>query len=191
MLVIGVAGSPRKEGNSSTLMRAALQGAASAGAKTREIHLNDLAFKGCQGCGECTGGGGCILADELTRPLSQLKDADGWVLATPIYYDSVSGQMKTFFDRCRTFTRDPDTHKMKPQLRRARRGVVIATYEDKPRSDYLREAEKLSSYLRWMGDFEKVEVICEGNLGPRQAARENPELLSRAESIGRTIFSSI
>ncbi len=106
------------------------------------------------------------------------------MLASPIYYDSVSGQMKTFFDRCRTFTRDPETQKLTPQLEGRRKGVVVVTYEDAQRDDYYHEAEKLASYLAWMGDFGKVEIVCESNLGPRDAAAGRPDLLARAERLG-------
>ncbi|HEA69066.1 MAG TPA: flavodoxin family protein [Desulfobacterales bacterium] len=186
--VIGIAGSARKKGNSATLMRAILKGAVRAGAHTKEVYLNGLVFKGCQGCEKCTSKGKCILNDDLTSILNELHKAEGWVLASPIYYDSVTGQMKTFFDRCRTFTIDPETQKLKPQLKGKRKGVVIVTYEDKPRKDYYHEAEKLANYLGWMGDFSKVEIVSEGKLGPRDAAENRPDLLARAEELGKDLF---
>jgi len=186
--VIGIAGSARKKGNSVTLMRAILKGAVLAGAHTKEVYLNGLVFKGCQGCEKCTSKGKCILNDDLTSILNELHKAEGWVLASPIYYDSVTGQMKTFFDRCRTFTIDPETQKLKPQLKGKRKGVVIVTYEDKPRKDYYHEAEKLANYLGWMGDFSTVEIVSEGKLGPRDAAEKRPDLLARAEELGKDLF---
>ena len=187
--VIGIAGSARKKGNSATLMRAILKGAVLAGADTKEVYLNRLVFKGCQGCERCTSNGKCILNDDLTPILDELKKAEGWVLASPIYYDSVTGQMKTFFDRCRTFTKDPKTQERKPQLEGKRKGVVIVTYEDHPRKDYYHEAEKLANYLGWMGDFGKVEIIAEGELGPRDAVGNKPNLLTRAEKLETDLFS--
>lgn len=187
--VIGIAGSARKKGNSATVMRAILKGAAEAGADTKEVYLNRLVFKGCQGCEKCTSESKCILNDELTPVLDELRKADGWVLASPIYYDSVNGQTKTFFDRCRTFTRDPETQKRMPQLKGERKGVVIVTYADKQRKDYYHEAEKLAKFLGWMGDFGKVEIISEGELGSRNAAENRPDLLAKAEELGKELFS--
>ncbi len=186
--VIGVAGSARRKGNSATLMRAVLSGAAQAGADTKEVYLNGLVLQGCQGCDNCSAEGKCILNDELTPVLDELRRAEGWVLASPIYYDGVTGQMKTFFDRCRTFTRDPETQALRPQLKGKRKGIVIVAYEDKPRKDYYHEAEKLANYLAWMGDFGKVDIISEGNLGPRDAAAGRPDLLARAERLGKDTF---
>lgn len=170
-------------------MRAVLKGAAQAGAGTKEVHLNGLLFQGCQGCDRCSPRGVCAVNDQLTPILAELRQAAGWVLASPIYYDSVSGQMKTFFDRCRTFTRDPETQELSPQLKGRRKGVVIVCYEDRPRNDYYHEAEKLASYLAWMGDFGKVEIVSEGNLGPRDAAAGRPDLLARAEQLGKGVFT--
>ena len=187
--VIGIAGSARKKGNSTTLMRTILKGVVLAGEDTKEVYLNGLVFKGCQGCERCTSNGKCILNDDLTPILDELKKAEGWVLASPIYYDSITGQMKTFFDRCRTFTRDPKTQKLEPQLKGKRKGIVIVTYADTPRKDYYHEAEKLANYLGWMGDFGKVEIISEGKLGPRDAAGNRPDLLARAEKLGKDLFS--
>jgi len=187
--VIGIAGSARKKGNSATLMRAILKGAALAGADTKEVYLNGLVFKGCQGCEKCTSESKCILSDELTPVLDELRKADGWVLASPIYYGSVNGQTKTFFDRCRTFTRDPETQKRMPQLKGKRKGVVIVTYTDKQRTDYYHEAEKLANFLGWMGDFGKVAILSEGELGPMNAAENRPDLLARAEERGKELLN--
>jgi hypothetical protein len=97
--------------------------------------------------------------------------------------------MKTFFDRCRTFTIDPKTHEHNPQLAGKTKGVVIVTYEDHPRKDYYHEAEKMANYLGWMGDFGKVEIIAEGNLGSWDAAGNRPNLLTRIEKLGKDLFS--
>lgn len=186
--VMGIVGSPRKRGNSATLMRALQQGAAQEGAETREVYLNGLTYKGCQGCEPCKGGGECVLEDDLTPVLSELAEADGWVLSAPIYYDGVSGQLKTFFDRCRTFTTDPRTHELEPQLEGERRGAMIVTYEDAPRDDYRREAGILARYMGWMGDFGQVAVVAEGNLGPSNAARKRTDLLNEMVEMGKEIF---
>lgn len=65
---------------------------------------------------------------------------------------------------------------------------MIVTYEDKPREDYYHEAEKLENYLGWMGDFGQVNIISEGSLGPRDAARNRPDLLASAEKLGKDVF---
>jgi multimeric flavodoxin WrbA len=186
---IGIAGSPRTTGNSSTLLRAVLRGAESAGAEAALIRLNDLTFRGCQGCQRCAPAGECVVKDGLGPVFSALELADIWVLASPVYFDGVSGQLKTFFDRLHWLTTEEG--KLKPQLRGARRATVILTYEDKPRDDYPKLAETLGSYLGWMGDFGAVRVISEGNLGPSDAASRRTDLLASAEDLGRALVEEL
>ena len=100
MQIVAVLGSPRAQGNSSTLARAFLQAAREQGAETREYLLNQMDFQGCQGCRGCkTKSETCILEDDLTLVLSAVKDADVLVLASPVYFGDLSGQLKCFFDR--------------------------------------------------------------------------------------------
>jgi multimeric flavodoxin WrbA len=104
MTVIGFNGSPRKKWNTATLLKKALEGAASQGAKTELIHLYDLDFKGCTSCFACKTKGGrsygrCALQDDLTPILKQVEEADALILGSPIYFGTVSGEMKSFMER--------------------------------------------------------------------------------------------
>lgn len=187
--VIGIAGSPRKNGNSTTLMKAVLAAAEAAGAETSTVHLNELTFRGCQGCDPCTPDLTCRVTDELTGVLKAVREADGWVLAAPIYYDGVSGQMKLFFDRLRHVTKDAgDQHPMLPGRRAA---AVIVTYEDKPRQDYFNVARVLANYLAWMGDFGEVAILSAARLGPADAAAGRADLLQEAGEIGRQLMDRL
>ncbi|HUW81905.1 MAG TPA: flavodoxin family protein [Phycisphaerae bacterium] len=186
---IGIAGSPRRAGNSTTLLEAALAGAASAGAETDIVYLNDLVFKGCQGCQPCTPDGQCRIRDALTPVFAALKLADVWMLASPIYFDGVSGQMKTFFDRCLWLTNERGQRKAR--LTGERRAAVIVTYEAGPSAGYRKVAQTLANYLGWMGEFGAVEVMSEANLGRSGAAKERPDLLAKATEMGQELVRSL
>ena len=187
--VMGIAGSPRRRGNSTGLLQAALGGARAAGARTELVYLNALSYRGCQGCPGCSPGPSCRVRDALTPVLAGLRLADVWLLASPIYFDGLSGQMKTFFDRCHHLTNA--SGKRAPQLSGPRAAGVIITYEDKSRPDYRRVADVLVGYLRWMGDFEPVEVIAGDRLGPVGALADRPELLARAEAMGKGLVEAL
>ena len=182
---IGIAGSPRREGNSTTLVKAALRGAASAGADIALIHLNDLRFRGCQACEQCAPEGECIIKDDLTPVFAALRLADVWILASPIYRDGLSGQFKSFFDRCCCMEGEQN------RLPGERRAAMIVTYVAKARDDYRKVAETVPFYLGWMGDFGEVEVMAEAGLGPVGAAASRPELLARAEALGKRLVEEI
>jgi multimeric flavodoxin WrbA len=100
MKIVAVLGSPQPQGNSNTLARAFLKAAGELGAETTEFLLNRMDFQGCQGCRGCkTKSDACILEDDLTPVLAAVKDADVLVLASPVYFGDLSGQLKCFFDR--------------------------------------------------------------------------------------------
>jgi len=187
MKIIGIGGSARKNGNSASLMRSVLNGAVAAGADAKEIYLNSLVFKGCQGCLKCTQSGKCILHDDLTPVLEELRQADVWILASPIYYDGITGQMKTFFDRCRTFTKEPRTQKQVPQLEGLRQALIIMTYAIPGKEVYMHEARKLEKYIKWMGDFRNVQILPEGSLKSCEEMGVSSELLSEFEELGKNL----
>ena len=104
MKVIAVNGSPRKEWNTATLLKRALDGAASKGAETKLAHLYDLDYKGCCSCFACKlkGGGSygrCAVNDGLKPLLDEVLQADALVLGSPIYLVTVTGQMRSFLER--------------------------------------------------------------------------------------------
>jgi multimeric flavodoxin WrbA len=104
MKVMAFNGSPRKKWNTATLLGKALEGAASKGAKTELVHLYDLDFKGCISCFACkTIGaksyGRCAVRDDLTPIFRKIEKADAVILGSPIYFGTVSGEMKSFMER--------------------------------------------------------------------------------------------
>lgn len=104
MKILAVNGSPRKEWNTATLLGKALEGAASRGAETELIHLYDLDFKGCRSCFACKINGGksygkCAARDGLAPVLEKVAAVDALILGSPLYYGSISGEMKSFTER--------------------------------------------------------------------------------------------
>lgn len=104
MKVTAFNGSPRKNRNTATLLEKALEGAASAGAKTEIVHLYDLNYKGCMSCFACKLKGGksygrCSLNDELTPVLERIPEADAIVIGSPNYIGSPSASTKAFIER--------------------------------------------------------------------------------------------
>jgi len=101
MHVLAFNGSPRREGNTSRIIKSVLEGAASKGAETTEVNLHHINMKGCSGCLSCRDNPGvCAQKDELSPYLEAIKTCDGLLLGTPIYMYRIAGQMKLLVDRC-------------------------------------------------------------------------------------------
>jgi multimeric flavodoxin WrbA len=104
MKVIAFNGSPRKKWNTATLLKKALEGAASKGAQTEIVHLYDFDFKGCVSCFNCKTKGGknygkCGYKDELTPVLESIEAVDALILGSPIYLGVATGEMRSFMER--------------------------------------------------------------------------------------------
>jgi multimeric flavodoxin WrbA len=102
--VIAINGSPRKQWNTATLLKKALEGAASVGAETELIHLYSLNYKGCISCFACKTIGGksygrCAVKDDLAPVLERVATADALILGSPIYFGSATGEMRSFMER--------------------------------------------------------------------------------------------
>jgi multimeric flavodoxin WrbA len=96
--VVAVLGSPRR-GNTSYLVDVALEEFAARGARTEKIKLVDYRIEPCQGHDECASLAACPIDDDMPQLLQKVYAADLLLLASPVYYDNVSGPMKLFIDR--------------------------------------------------------------------------------------------
>ena len=103
MKVIAINGSSRINGNTAELLTQALRGAAEAGADTELIHLRPLNYRGCASCFYCKDKknphGICAMRDDLSPVLEDIKDCDGLILGSPIYYGGMSSNLLAFLER--------------------------------------------------------------------------------------------
>jgi multimeric flavodoxin WrbA len=104
MQVLFFNGSPRNTGTTAALLKRALEGAVSQGAKTELIQLNQLKMQGCQACFSCKIRGGksfgkCSLKDDMTPLYNKIEKADAIFLGSPIYFGTITSAAKMFIER--------------------------------------------------------------------------------------------
>lgn len=100
MLLVAIYGSPRKRGNTDLMADAFIEGASSAAdVRTERIYVRDLEISGCLGCGRCDSEGVCIQKDDMEKVYPLLDAADRVVIASPIYFYGLPGQLKMLVDR--------------------------------------------------------------------------------------------
>ncbi|MBU0653054.1 MAG: flavodoxin family protein, partial [Proteobacteria bacterium] len=100
--VLVLLGSPRKKGNSAILADRIAKGAKAAGAKVETIFLHGLKIAPCKSCYACQKkkSKGCAIKDAMQDLYPKLLAADAWVIASPVYWFTMSAQTKLFMDRC-------------------------------------------------------------------------------------------
>ena len=97
--IVIVSSTFRKNGNSELLAKQFEKGAQESGNSVQTIFLRDVKPQFCTGCLSCLNTGKCVLKDGVNALLPAVREADVLVFATPVYYYSMSGQLKTFLDR--------------------------------------------------------------------------------------------
>jgi multimeric flavodoxin WrbA len=100
--IVAIYGSPRRRGNTATLLKHAVQGAVDAGAQVNEIILRDLKMSPCLEIYACKKDGRCAIKDDFHQVVDQILSAKGLILASPIFFYTVSAHTKILMDRCQS-----------------------------------------------------------------------------------------
>jgi len=97
--ILGIMGSPRRNGNTHILVSSILEGAQSEGARGDILLLDDLTIQECNGCHCCWEGKGCSKDDDMNGVYPKIIESDGIVFGTPVYWYGPTALMKGFIDR--------------------------------------------------------------------------------------------
>ena len=183
-LVVGVAGSARRGGNSDRLLAAALEGARAAGAGTELLIPAELEFSHCLACERCRGTGCCVLRDGAEAAYRLLLSCQGLVVATPVYFRGLPAPFKALVDRAqflyfrRYQLRDPNLPQGRPALL-----VLVAAGEGKGQFELLKR--QLAPWLSTLG-FVPRGVLAVG--GADRPGELPSRALARARGLGRELL---
>lgn len=100
MKILGIAGSPRRGGNTDILLSRFMEGALSRQAEVKTLVVCDLKISGCLHCDACLIKGICRVQDDMQIVYKELESADGIVITSPVQFMGVSAQLKAMIDRC-------------------------------------------------------------------------------------------
>ncbi len=100
MKVLGIAGSPRRGGNTDLLLERAIAGARDGGGQTEMVVLSELRIAPCQHCDGCLAEGRCVIDDDMQGLYPKLREADRLILASPVFFMGIAAQTKAMIDRC-------------------------------------------------------------------------------------------
>lgn len=173
-------GSPRKRGNTSALTRSFTEGAESAGNTVREFFLDEMNINGCKGCfgGHSSRECPCVQRDDMAKIYPAVKEAQVVVLATPLYYWNMSGQIRTAIDRLFALE-EGDGNLLRGNDRSC---VLLMSAEGHGFEDVLTYYEHLADHLRWKN---LGAVLAGGNCDMGDIAGK-PEL-TEAYKLGKSI----
>ena len=97
--VLGLFGSPRRDGNTDLLLEETLKGAETERAEVERIHLSDFTITPCKECHGCDQTGNCVILDDMENIYPKLIEADIIILASPIFFYGITAWAKALIDR--------------------------------------------------------------------------------------------
>ena len=130
MKVLMINGSPRKEGNTALALKEMEGVFASEGIEVETISIGTKAIQGCIGCGKCYKLGKCVFDDAVNEVAEKFRDADGLVVASPVYYASANGTLICLLDRLFYSCSFDTTMKVGASVAVARRGGCSSTFDE-------------------------------------------------------------
>ena len=176
--VLIISSSLRGGSNSEILAHEAEKGAKNAGNDVEFLSLKGKEIKFCIGCLSCQKTLKCVQKDDMENLIGKVQSADVIVFVTPIYYYEMSGQLKTFLDRCNP--RYPQKNNFKDIY------LITSSYDSSERA-----ADKVINGLKgWIDCFEKARFagcLVGGGIDEPKAAQQRVDLLKKAYELGKNI----
>ncbi|MBC2578883.1 flavodoxin family protein [Clostridium sp. DJ247] len=193
--IIVFSGSPRKNGYTSKLIAQVISGAKSKGAEVKIYDLNADDIKGCKGCFYCRNHEGCATKDYLYTMYDDIKNADGIIFGSPIYFFQITGQAKIWLDRMYPMIDIPE--EVKPQLpgeepefkpRFPGKKIVTVYTQGNPDKDMFKSSiEETNRFFSIFGWNLVNSLLCYGTINPNFAISES--LLDEAYKAGEDLVS--
>jgi len=174
--IILLSGSPRRGENTDKLAAAFIEGAESAGNTVTLYRAADMKISGCLGCEHCTNNNGiCVQNDDMTPVIETLRNADTLVLASPVYYCSITAQLKLLTDRAYAL------HNQKTNIKKT--AMLLTCADDPGTADGMLPMYKACAvHFKW----EVTGIIIAGGLFGDVRIDGRPEL-EQARKLGREI----
>jgi len=191
MKTVCVFGSPRPNGNSTTIAKYFCNRLESLSAEVQTFALNKLSYRGCQACMVCkTKLDRCVLEDDLTQVLDAVRAADLLVIATPVYFGDITSQLKGLIDRMYSFL-TPDYRK-NPEKSRLSPGKKLVFIQVQGRPDENKFTDifpRYGEFWDWYGIKERYQIRSWGVRELGEIAKDR-EVFKKAEDIATQIMQS-
>ena len=129
MKVLIINGSPHESGNTRTAIDEAIKVFEENGVDVHLMNIGNKDVRGCTACYSCGKTGKCVFNDAVNEAADILRDANGLIVATPVYYASANGTVVSFLDRLFTSSKFDKTMKVGASVAVARRGGITATFD--------------------------------------------------------------
>ncbi len=186
--VLGIASSPRKDGNSEILLDACLKGIAETGASHEKIRICELTFSPCLNCGGCGETGQCVIDDDMQTLFKKFSDSRILIVSSPVFFMGLPAQLKAAVDRCQSIwvrkyllrrrMPEPDT----------RRALFIQVGGMKGEKVFAGGLTTIAAFFATL-DYAFHEKLLLNDIDAKGAVNSHPTALAQARQMGMELIT--
>jgi multimeric flavodoxin WrbA len=185
--VLGIAGSPRRGGNTDLLLEEFMKGAADKGAETKTILLRALKFETCRHCDACLKTGQCVVKDGMQDVYRELEQADLIVAASPVQFAGPTAHLKAMIDRCQCLWACKYVLKVPPLgEERERKGFFISVCGTKLKDMFEPSLAVVKTWFHILNIEYAGDLLFKG-IDEKGAIKEHPDALKQAYEAGQRL----
>jgi len=185
--VLGISSSPRRNGNTDTLLNELLKGASEAGAETKLIVLRDIDFRTCLHCDNCLKTGNCSIKDDVQQVYPEMERADVIVAASPVQFMGPTATLKALIDRCQCLWSRKYVLKRPPlDPAKKRTGFFISLAGTRFKNMFDPSIAIVKTWFHVI-DVEYAGELTANSIDEKGAILKHPELMQQAYETGRRL----
>lgn len=188
MKIIAFAASPRKDGNSETLLDEVIKGLRQGGGEVKKFRTHELTFSPCINCGKCSTLGRCVIEDSFQELFDLLIECDGVVFASPLFFMNVPARGKALIDRCQAFWAARYHLKLDLFGGRRRLGLLVSCSGQRygpGKAPVFRGIEDTMTYVFKALGMEMMESLLFPRVDSKGAIFKIPSVLEKARNAGK------
>ena len=184
MKVTSILGSPKPDGNTSTILHEIERPFKEQGAEVVRYCLGQLNINYCTGCAVCFETGECAQNDDVQMVINDLVESDFVIVASPSYWGDVTGQMKVFIDRCTPYCNARHTDRI---LTSGTKGIAVAVRSGRKREE---NENLINTFEHFLGHLSipLVANFMVEEVDTAEDLKNKPELLKAAHDFGKGIL---
>ncbi|MEE9366546.1 MAG: flavodoxin family protein [Dehalococcoidales bacterium] len=188
MKVLGIMGSPRVKGNTDLLLEEALKGAQSQQAEVEKLVVDKMKITPCREYYGCLKDGNCVIRDDMDIIYPKLLEADGIIVASPMFFYGITAQLKALIDRCQALWARRHVLKTIPDSKK--KGAFIAVGATKGKQLFDGSILVIKYFFQAFG-VEYSDELLVRRVDKRGEIKEHPDMLKEAFELGKRLAQYI
>lgn len=186
MKVVCLVGSPRVGGNTDIIGDKFLEAAKKLGAEVKKYYLNQLKFRGCQACMGCKKvKETCVIPDDLTQVLEDVRKCDVLLLSSPVYYSEITAQLKAFIDRTYCYLTPDFISSSNPSRLAKGKKMAFILAQNHPDANMFKDIfPRYQSIFGWYG-FDDIQLLRVVGVAEKGDVNKHPEVFQQTEELAK------